>query len=425
VVQVLPGSGDRFYCENCVRDNGLVRALVAAGLDVVAVPLYLPQAVDPVPIVSASPLFFGGINAYLQQTSGFFRKTPRWIDRLFDAAPLLRMAARRAGSVRARGLGELTLSVMQGREGRQVKELDRLMAWLETQPRPDVVHLSSPLLLGIGLEIRRRFGSPVVCTLQDEDVWIDAMEEPWRSRCWETMAAGAGDVAAFLAVSRTFGDVMRERLRLPADKLHVVPVGVEAGPDPAPRPATPAIGFLARMSKGMGLGILADAFLRLKQAGGPPGLRLHLSGGSTDDDAEFLAALKGDFAARGVAGDVTFAEEFEAVKRRRFLDSLTVLSVPAPHGVAFGTFVLEALAAGVPVVLPGLGSYPELVEATGGGILYEPNDPETLAKALGALLADPARVSELGSRGRAAVVSSFGASAMAERVIGIYRSVSG
>ncbi len=423
VVQVLPGSGDRFYCENCVRDNGLIRALVAAGQDVLAVPMYLPQIVDPVPVVAESPVFFGGINAYLQQTSAFFRKTPRWIDRLFDSGPLLRMAAKRAGSVRARGLGELTLSMLQGREGRQVKELDRLMAWMEKQARPDVVHLSSPLLLGIGAEIRRRYGAPVVCTLQDEDVWIDAMDEPFRTKCWETMAAGGRDVAAFIAVSRSFGEVMRERLRIPQERLHVVPIGVEAGPEPGPAPQRPAIGFLARMSRGMGLGVLAEAFLRLKKSGEIPGLRLHLSGGSTTDDTEFLSKLRADFAAQGVAGDVEFVEDFDAAARRRFLETLSVLSVPAPHGLAFGTFILEALAAGVPVVLPQVGSYPELVAATGGGILYAPNDAATLARSLGALLADRTKAAELGRRGRAAVVQSFSAAEMAKTMIGIYRRV--
>jgi glycosyltransferase involved in cell wall biosynthesis len=424
-VHVLPGSGDRFYCENCVRDNGLVRALVDAGEDVVAVPMYLPQIVDPVPVVAASPVFFGGINAYLQQNSGFFRRTPRWLDRLFDWKPLLRLAAKRAGSVRARGLGELTLSMLQGREGRQAKELDRLMAWLERQARPDVVHLSSPLLLGIGAEIKRRHGVPVVCTLQDEDVWIDAMEEPWRGRCWSVMAEGAREVDAFIGVSRWFGERMRERLRIPPERLHVVPVGVDPGSEPGPRSAgtPPAIGFLARMSKGMGLGILAEAFLKLKKSGGPPGLRLRLSGGSTADDAEFLDGLRRDFAAQGVAGDVDFIDDFDQKHRRPFLESLSVLTVPAPHGVAFGTFVLEALAAGTPVVLPRLGSYPELVEATGGGILYEPNDASTLAATLAGFLADPARATELVRRGRAAVVQTFDQKTMAGRIRELYGTV--
>src|SRR5687768_4809019 len=192
--------------------------------------MYLPRVADPLEAAANVPVFYGGINAYLQQNSAFFRWTPRWMDRIFDSRFLLRVAARRAGSVRAKGLGEMTLSVLQGREGRQAKELERLVRWLEAQERPQITHLSSPLLLGIGAEIRRRLGTPLVCTLQDEDVWIDAMEEPWRSRCWEAMAAGAKDVSAFVAVSGYFGDIMRDRLRLPPGKLHVAHVGIDGGP---------------------------------------------------------------------------------------------------------------------------------------------------------------------------------------------------
>lgn len=423
-IHVLPGSGDNFYCENCVRDNATVRALLKAGEEVVAVPMYLPQVVERVDAIARAPVFYGGINSYLQQVSGFFRWTPRWIDRMFDSRFMLRIAAKRAGSVRARGLGELTLSVMKGAEGKQAKELDRLLRWLESVDRPDVVHLSTPLLMGIGLAIRKRFGLPVVCTLQDEDVWIDAMEEPWRTQCWETMAQGGRDVAAFIAVSRSFGDVMLERLRIEPSKLHVIHIGVDPGDPPAgPAPNPPAVGYLARMAESMGLPVLVDAWLQLKQTDRFKTLRLHLSGGQTADDAPFLERLRKRFADEGVAADVRFFDEFDPKSRREFLGSLSALSVPAPTGVAFGTYILEAGARGVPVVQPRIGSYPELVEATGGGVLYEPNTAEALARALGDLLGDEARRAELGRRGRESVERSFSLATMARKMTDLYRSI--
>jgi glycosyltransferase involved in cell wall biosynthesis len=426
-IQILPGSGDNFYCENCVRDNGLVRALHRAGEKVVAVPMYLPQRLEKVDLIAEAPVFYGGVNAWLQQHVGLFRWTPRWIDRLFDAQWILRRAARRAGSVRARGLGELTLSVMKGEDGRQAKELRRLLEWLDRQERPDVVHLSTPLLIGIGLAIRRRFGVPVVCTLQDEDHWIDAMEEPWRSRCWETMAEGGREVAAWLAPSRFYGDVMRARLRIDPARLHVVPVGTDPGffSPPAQPPSVPAIGFLARQSRAMGLELLAEAFLRLRKGGRHPQLRLHLSGGMTADDRPFLEELKARFAAEGLLEAVGFHEDFAPDRRRDFLRSLSVLSVPAPDGVAFGTYLLEAMACGVPAVQPRVGSYPEILEATGGGVLCAPRDAGALAEAIGALLDDPGRRAELGRRGREAVAKSFDLATMARAVTEIYQSVVG
>jgi glycosyltransferase involved in cell wall biosynthesis len=423
-IHVLPGSGDNFYCENCVRDNATVRALIRAREDVVAIPMYLPQVVERVDAIAAAPVFYGGINSYLQQVSGFFRRTPRWIDRLFDTRFMLGLAAKRAGSVRASNLGELTLSVMKGADGKQVKELDRLLHFLDSVERPDVVHLSTPLLIGIGLAVRKRFGLPIVCTLQDEDVWIDAMEEPWRSRCWETMAEGGRDVAAWIAVSRYFGDVMRGRLRIPPERLHVIHVGVDAGVPPrGPAPQPPAIGYLARMAESMGLPVLVEAFLNLKKEDRWKALRLHIAGGQTADDAPFLERLRKSLADAGMTGDVTFFERFDPQGRRDFLASLSVLSVPTPGGVAFGTYILEAGACGVPVVQPRVGSYPELIEATGGGVLYEPNDAATLARALGDLLADEPRRAALGRRGRESVATSFGLDTMAQKMTDLYRSV--
>ena len=423
-IHILPGSGDNFYCENCVRDNATVRALVQAREDVVAVPMYLPQVVDKVDLISKSPVFYGGINSYLQQVSGFFRRTPRWIDRLFDSRWMLKLAARRAGSVRARGLGELTLSVMKGAEGRQVKELDRLLRFLDGVDRPDLVHLSTPLLMGIGLAIRKRFSIPVVCTVHDEDVWIDAMEEPWRTRCWETMAEGGRDVAAFISLSRWYGEVMRERLKFDASKLHIIPVGVDAGEPPAATPPNPpAIGYLARMAESMGLPTLVDAWRMLKKVDPHRNLRLHLSGGQTADDAPFLARLRKRFADEGVEGDVTFFDDFSPKGRRAFLSTCSVVSVPTPGGVAFGTYILEANAAGVPVVQPRIGSYPELIEATLGGVLYVPNTTDALAVSLRRLLSDEPLRADLGRKGRESVERSFSLATMAQKMTELYRSI--
>ena len=386
--------------------------------------MYLPQILDPLEDIPQGPVFFGGINTYLQQNYKVFRKTPRWVDSIFDTGPFLRMAARKAGSVRANGLGEMTLSILKGAEGNQAKELNRLMTWIESRELPEVIHLSTPLLLGIGLEIKRRFGTKLACSLQDEGDWIDAMEEPFRTQCWETLAEMGREVDAFISVSRVFADIMQDRLKIEKDRLHVVHIGIDPGEEPGERPeGPPTIGYLARMSESLGLGLLATAFLQLRKSGRYPDLRLHVSGGSTADDAPFLTSLKDNIARAGLAAQVDFIDEFDPAARRKFLRSLTLLSVPAPNGVAFGTYILEAGAAGVPVVQPRLGSYVELVEATGGGILYEPNDPETLARNLGDLLEDSEKRKILGERGRRSVVESFSVSHMAGNMMNVYRGI--
>src|SRR5205085_418652 len=109
----------------CMRDNALAAELRRQGHDALLAPLYLPLALDEPPATPDAPLFYSGVNVYLQQVSGLFRKTPRWVDQLLDAPGLLRAAGKRAGSTQATDLGALTLSVLRGEEGRQAKELDR------------------------------------------------------------------------------------------------------------------------------------------------------------------------------------------------------------------------------------------------------------------------------------------------------------
>ena len=154
IVHIVPGSGGTFYCENCMRDNALVKALRRMGHDVVMVPLYLPMFADDPELSEDVPVFFGGINVYLQQKLALFRKTPRWLDRLADARWILELAARKAGTTRAAGLGDMTLSMLRGADGNQAKELDRLIKWLAENERPDIVHLSNALLIGLARRIR-------------------------------------------------------------------------------------------------------------------------------------------------------------------------------------------------------------------------------------------------------------------------------
>jgi len=263
---------------------------------------------------------------------------------------------------------------------------------------------------------------PLVCTVHDEDVWIDAMEEPWRSRCWETMARGGRDVAAFISLSRWYGEVMCDRLKIEPAKMHVIPVGVEAGEPPSGAPPNPpVVGYLARMAESMGLPILVDAWLQLKKQDRFKTLRLHLSGGKTADDGPYLERLEKQLAGAGVRNDVTFFDDFSPKGRRAFLSTVSALSVPT--SVAFGTYLLEANAAGVPVVEPRIGSYPEMIDATGGGVLYEPDTADGLAKALGELLADEPRRAALGRKGRESVERSFSLATMAHKLTDLYKSI--
>ena len=98
IVHIVPGAGGTFYCPNCMRDCALVRELRRQGHDVLMVPMYLPVLIDSNGITGDVPVFFGGINVFLQQKLSLFRKTPRWVDRIFDSPWMLRQAAAREGT---------------------------------------------------------------------------------------------------------------------------------------------------------------------------------------------------------------------------------------------------------------------------------------------------------------------------------------
>jgi glycosyltransferase involved in cell wall biosynthesis len=251
------------------------------------------------------------------------------------------------------------------------------------------------------------------------------MAPPWPGRVWGEIAERAREVAAFIAVSRHYAGVMEQRAGLAAGSVRVVPIGVDTDSYPAasPDPAAPVVGYLARMSEGCGLGALVEAFLRLRER--RPNLRLAVTGGSTRDDAPFLHDVRERIARAGAAESVAFLDDFGASARRRFLASLTVLSVPGTGQTAFGLYVLEALAAGVPAVQPRAGAFPELIETTGGGLLYDPAEPGALERTLADLIDNPARARELGRRAREGAERHFSVDAMAQTYLDVYRSVLG
>lgn len=414
IVQLTPGTGN-FYCGTCLRDNALVAALRNQGHDAVLLPMYLPHFVDEASMADEATLFFGGINVYLQQKSAFFRGAPEWLDRVFDSRALLRRAALRAGMTSARDLGDLTLSMLRGEEGRQAKEIEKVIAWLgKPEHRPDVVSLSNALLIGLARRIKEALGVPVVCTLQGEDSFLDALPEP--ERCWDALRERARDVALFVPVSCYYGEVMRERMSLAPAQMELVYNGINPegyAPADAELPQSPVIGFLARMHPSKGLEALVEAFIQLRARGSVPGVQLRVAGGQTAEDAEFVGRLKERLEAAGCGACVEFLANPDRAAKQAWLQGLSVLSVPALYGESFGLYLLEAWASGVPVVQPRHAAFPELIEATGGGVLYDPEEPEALVGALESVLNDSARLAAMGQCGRRAVQERFTSETMA------------
>jgi len=425
IVQLIPGSGNAFYCENCFRDTNLVMSMRAKGHDVAVVPLYLPIMSEEAHCKPDAPIFFGGINVYLQQKSSLFRKTPRWLDRMFDLPALLKWVAKKAGMTKAEELGNMTLSMLLGEKGNQAKEVKRLVDWLELSGKPDLVQFSNALLLGMAHQIKERLKIPLVCILQDEDIWLDAMPEPQRSILYETIRQHSTEVDAFISVSNYYKQLMCDKLNLPCDRVHVVYNGIRADNYAQSEIPfnPPVIGFLERQCKEKGLGILAEAFIILKKNNRIPNVKLRIAGGMSPGDEPYVNSVRQKFTDASVSDYVEFLPNLSGKARVDFLSSLSVLSVPAEHKEAFGVYIIEAMASGVPVIQPNQGSFPELLNITKGGIIFEPNEPQALANALESLLLNPDHIRELGNQGRKSVKEKFTIERMAEEFIDVMNKV--
>jgi len=425
VAYVVPGSGLQFYCQNCFRDNAFIDSLASLGNDVVKVPMYLPSDLDGHENIVDTPVFYGAINVYLKEKLPIYRHAPEWIESIFDSPAMLSLASKKSSSTNPVGLEEMTISMLQGEEGNQASELDHLIQYLKKEVKPDVVHISNALLLGLAHRMKHDLGAGVVCSLQDEHEWVDLMDEHYQREVWDLMAEKATDVDLFITTSQFYSNQSQRHLKLSEEKIRVVYGGVELdGYESSPLPFDPpVIGYLCRMSEYFGLGILVDAFLSLKDDPRFSDLKLHLTGGYTGEDKPFVNSMLKKIDEHGVTDDVKVFSDFSKKSRIQFLKSLTLLSVPVPTGESFGAYQIEALAANVPIVQPNVGCYPEVIDATQGGILYEPNTSEHLAEAIASLLVDQEKIRQLGNQGKDVVLTRFSMEQMVKNIERIYNDV--
>jgi len=424
IMHIIPGSGGSFYCGNCLRDSKYVEALRKSEHKVVKLPMYLPLFADEHDLSREIPVFYGAISIYLKQLFPVFRKAPGWVDRALNSKPMLKLASKFAGPTRAKGLEEMTVSMLLGEEGQQKDELQKMIDWIVENCAPDVIHLSNALLLGLAKQLGERLQIPVICSLQDEDVWVDVMKPSAAESVWKLMSNKADDVTKFISVSDYYARVMKEKMALPEAKVTSVHLGV----DPADYTFKPVaekkrtIGYISRMCQGNGIDILVDAFILLKQKEEFEDVNLLLTGGSTGDDKKLLSELRSRIKEHGLHQQVEFHDDFEEQGLRDYLEKVSVVSVPVRNGEAFGIYLLECMASGIPVVQPALGAFPEIIELTGGGVLYKENTPEALAQSLEKLLSDPGEMDRLSRTGKEGVDKHFHIDMQAERIIEVYEN---
>ena len=422
IVFLTPGTGS-YYCGACMRDNMLARELIRVGHDVTIAPMYLPLMLDGERAagLDQTPIFFGGINIFLQQKVSLFRKTPAFVDRLLNSRGLLRWAARHSHLTSAREHGELTREMLRVDSGPMRKELDKLFEWLGAIAKPELVCLSTTLLAGFTPEIKRRLGVPVIAFFQGEDTFLDGLPEPYRTECWTAMTQRLGEADALLAPSRFYADFMGGRMGLAPGAIEVAYNGIalegySAGEPPA---GPPFIGYLARLCLAKGIDRFIEAFIVLARDLGDRTTRLKVAGAMTTADEALVAKLKQRLAAVGLGDRVEWSPNLSREAKIDFLRSLSLFSVPTIYPEAFGLYTIEAMACGVPVVQPASAVFPEIVAATGGGECVPPGDVAAMARAWQKLLADAPRRTQLGRAGRLSVEKEFSAGKMATRFLEI------
>lgn len=415
------------YCGSCLRDNALAAELMRRGHDVTLMPMYTPTLTDEANVSVQDRVLFGGLSVYLEQYVPLFRRTPRLIDRVLDSTAVIRAVAGRATKTDPRMLGALTISMLRGEEGNQRKEFDKLVEWLRAEPKPDVISLPNSLLISLAAPMRRALGAPVVVTLQGEDLFLDGLLEPYRSEALHLIRTQTADVDRFIAVSDFYAERMRVLLGIPADRIAVVPLGINLDGYEGlrkPRSGPFTIGFFARVAPEKGLHELCEAYRVLRQDLGLADARLEAAGYLGPEHKAYLADIERRLQEWGLAGEFQYHGTLDREAKLRFLRSVDVLSVPAPYPDGKGIYLLESMAAGTPVVQPRRGAFVETIERTGGGLLTDPS-AQGLAAGLLTLARDEDLAQRLGATGAAGVRTHYSVAKEAERTLDVFREVAG
>jgi glycosyltransferase involved in cell wall biosynthesis len=427
------------YCGSCLRDNAQAAELLARGHRVTLLPLYTPTSPDETN-VSEKRVLLGGISVYLQQHWPIFRLLPRVFDRLWDSPWVINAFAKRSIAIDPAMLGELTVSALEGEHGVLRREFDKLLEWLAAEPVPDLVNLPNTLLIALAAPLKRALRRPVVCTLQGEDLFLEGLVEPYRTRAIELITRQVPDVDAFLSVSDFYVPVMSRLLAIPPERVSVVPLGItldgyarrekggaseaRGGRSEARGAGEPfRIGYFARVSPEKGLQELTDAYVKLRATAPSMPMRLEAAGYLAGAQAPYLEKVQRTLAGAGLGSEFTYHGAVDRAGKLAFLRTLDVLSVPAPYEEPKGTFLLEAMAAGVPVVQPRRGAFPEIVERTGGGVIVPAGDAQALADGLLSLVQDRGRLAELSQRAWDGVRAHYSIQRSVDRLLEVYAGV--
>lgn len=386
-IAIVTSGGAGMFCGACMHDNTVARALMDQGVEVSLIPTYTPLRLDE-ENRGLPRVFLGGLNVYFNSRFKWWGSLPKFATSWLDNPAVIRWATSFAVSNDASELGDLTVSMLNGDSGPHRAAIVELAGFIK-QLKPDAVFFSNALLSGAVKEIKRQVAVPIYCQLQGDDVFLDGLPEKYRKQAIELVSQRAQDFDGFVTHTEFYRRYMANYLSLPVDLFSVLPLGIDVDEHPGrPHKGTPArftVGYFGRMAPEKGLHHLVDAFVLVKEK--LPHAQLKIGGQQGKSNQPYLKKTLAKLYDAGI--EVTNVGSPGTLKEKvQFFSDIDVFSMPTEFLEPKGLSVLEAMANGIPVVQPAHGSFPEMLEATGGGLLVKPRDPEALA--VGILeLADP------------------------------------
>ena len=390
-IAIITAGGAGMFCGSCMQDNTLVRALRMAGTDALLLPTYTPIRVDE-ENASDSRVFLGGINVYLDSKLPGWRFLPRSMKRWLDRPSIVKWLSKRSSSTNAADLGALTIDLLKGNQGPQRQEIQELIHYLVHDLRPDVVLFSNALLSGVVPELRRQFSGQLFCLLQGDDIFLDALPEPWKSRAMQLVRSNASHFDRVLTHSQYYSGFMQKYLSLPAEKLTTIPLTIDdaevadshvSNRDEAAPTSMITVGYFARICPEKGAFRFLDAAAATLKS--RDDLRFVIGGFLPElHRAAFEKCLK---PIQSAFGDRLHwaGSPADRVGKMQLIRSFHWLCVPTIYHEPKGLYVLEAALAGVPSIVPNHGAFPERIQSVGGGLLYDPSEKNSLETILSSL----------------------------------------
>lgn len=405
----LVGGNDVIAGGATVRDAAFVRGLVEAGHDVDAISLYGPAKIEGETGYSSVFHSLGGRHTLRRFFPTLANVPGALASMVRRPRPVANMTSLAVTGRRTDRRGGLAVSLLSGSSGQQRREFSRLLEHIAKAPgKIDIAILSNIMLSGLSEAIRGNLGCPIVCLSQGSDRAIEALEEPYRSDARKLARKNAKLFRMVVASSRFFAIRATESLALPASRIKVVPPGVDVENmiNPAPRRRFPfTIGYMAHICQEKGLDILVDALESLLREE-PLDLELRISG-KVDDD-RYWQRIRRRLDSSALKGKYRVSGSLNGEARREFMESLSVFVVSSREPESRATYLLEAMAAGVPVIGPAAGIIPEIFQYANGGLLVSSDAPAwMLSQALSLMASMPDTADELGQVGAEGVMEHF------------------